>query len=76
MRRILQLFLKKKRFYELMMVHTIDTVAMDTTVLEVDTVELLPLQGRVVVIPVDMGTLGVVDSYQRVQQHNQLEGVG
>ena len=53
-----------------MMVHTIDTVAMDTTVLEVDTVELLPLQGRVVVIPVDMGTLGVVDSYQRVRQHN------
>ena len=76
MRRILQLFLKKKRFYELMMVHTIDTVAMDTTVLEVDTVELLPLQGRVVVILVDMGTLGVVDSYQRVRQHNQLEGVG
>ena len=47
-----------------MMVHTIHTVAMDTTVLEVDTVELLPPQGRVVVIPVDMGTLGVVDSYQ------------
>ena len=53
-----------------MMVHTIHTVAMDTTVLEVDTMELLPLQGRVVVIPVDMGTLGVVDSYQRVRQHN------
>ena len=59
-----------------MMVHTIHTVAMDTTVLEVDTVELLPLQGRVVVIPVDMGTLGMVDCYQRVRQHNQLEGVG
>ena len=59
-----------------MMVQTIHTVAMDTTVLEVDTVELLPLQGRVAVIPVDMGTLGVVDSYQRVRQHNQLEGVG
>ena len=51
MRGVLQLFLKKKRFYELMMVHTIHTVAMDTTVLEVDTVELLPPQGRVVVIP-------------------------
>ena len=76
MRRVLQLFLKKKNFYELMMVQTIHTVAMDTTVLEVDTVELLPLQGRVVVIPVVMGTLGVVDSYQRVRQHNQLEGVG
>ena len=76
MRGVLQLFLKKKRFYELMMVHTIHTVAMDTTVLEVDTVELLPPQGRVAVIPVDMGTLGVVDSYQRVRQHNQLEGVG
>ena len=76
MRRVLQLFLKNKNFYELMMVQTIHTVAMDTTVLEVDTVELLPLQGRVVVILVDMGTLGVVDSYQRVRQHNQLEGVG
>ena len=76
MRRVLQLFLKKKNFYELMMVQTIHTVAMDTTVLEVDNVELLPLQGRVVVILVDMGTLGVVDSYQRVRQHNQLEGVG
>ena len=76
MRRVLQLFLKKKNFYELMMVQTIHTVAMDTTVLEVDTVELLPLQGRVVVILVDMGTLGVVDSYQRVRQHNQPEGIG
>ena len=70
MRRVLQLFLKKKNFYELMMVQTIHTVAMDTTVLEVDTVELLPLQGRVAVILVDMGTLGVVDIYQRVRQHN------
>ena len=76
MRRVLQLFLKKKNFYELMMVQTIHTVAMDTTVLEVDTVELLPLQGRVVVILVDMGTLGVVDSYQRARQHNQPEGIG
>ena len=70
MRRVLQLFLKKKNFYELMMVQTIHTVAIDTTVLEVDTVELLPLQGRVAVILVDMGTLGVVDIYQRVRQHN------
>ena len=35
-------------------------VAMDTTVLEVETVESVPYQGRVVAILMGMGNLGVV----------------
>ena len=47
---------------------------MDMTVLEVGTVGLLPLQGRVVVSRVDMGTLEVVlMAFFGLGRHSQAE---
>ena len=51
-------------------------VAMDTVLLAVGTVELLLLQGRVEVILMDVGTLGVVLLGSLGLEHNPLEGVG
>ena len=48
----------------------VHSVAMDTIVLEVGTVELFPLQGRVVVVATDMGTLGVVGMRLMGQEQN------
>lgn len=42
-------------------VRLLNSVAMDKTVLEVDTEELVPRQGRVVGTATDMGTLEVAD---------------
>lgn len=42
-------------------VRLLNSVAMDKTVLEVDTEELVPRQGRVVGAATDMGTLEVAD---------------
>ena len=50
-------------------------VSMDTVVLEVGTVEFLPLQGRVGVVFLDMGTPGVVVLGLLGEEHNPLEGV-
>ena len=49
---------------------------MDTIVLEAGTAELLPLQGRVGVSRVDMGTLGVVVMALFGREHVLLEGAG
>ena len=49
---------------------------MDTVLLAVGTVVLLLLQGRVVGILMDMGTLGVVLLGSLELEHNPLEGVG
>ena len=46
-------------------------VAMDTTVLEVETVESVPYQGRVVAILTGMGNQGVV--YLRLLKQVQTE---
>ena len=54
----------------------VHSVAMDTIVLEVGTVELFPLQGRVVVVAMDMDTLGVVGMRLMGQEQNPQEGVG
>ena len=48
----------------------VHSVAMDTIVLEVGTVELFPLQGRVVVVATDMGTLGVAGTRLMGQEQN------
>lgn len=57
------------------MVPRVQSVAKNTTVLEVDTEELVPLQGRVVVAPKDMGTLRVVNARWTAQEQKPQEGV-
>lgn len=52
------------------------SVARDTTDLEVDTGELVPLQGRVLVAAMDTGTPGVVGMRWTAQEQNPQEGVG
>lgn len=42
----------------------------------VDTMELLPPQGRVVVTPMDMGTPGVVNMRWTAHERNPQEGLG
>lgn len=49
---------------------------MNTTVVGVDTMELLPPQGRVVVTPIDMGTPGVVNMRWTAHERNPQEGLG
>ena len=50
-------------------------VAMDTTVLEVETVESVPYQGRVVAILTGMGNLGVVYLRLLKLERDLLEGL-
>ena len=50
-------------------------VAMDTTVLEVETVESVPYQGRVVAILTGMGNQGVVYLRLLKLEHDLLEGL-
>ena len=49
---------------------------MNTTVVGVDTMELLPPQGRVVVTPMDMGTPEVVNMRWTAHERNPQEGLG
>ena len=49
--------------------------AMDTTVLEVETVESVPFQGRVVAILMGMGNLGVAYLRLLKLERNLLEGL-
>ena len=49
--------------------------AMDTTVLEVETVESVPYQGRVVAILTGMGNLGVVYLRLLKLERDLLEGL-
>ena len=50
-------------------------VAMDTTVLKVETVESVPYQGRVVAILMGMGNLGVVYMRLLKLERDLLEGL-
>ncbi len=56
--------------------HCYWSVAMDTIVLVVGTVELTHLQGSVVMILMDKGTLGEVLLGSLGLENNPLEGVG
>ena len=49
---------------------------MNTTVVGVDTMELLPPQGRVVVTPMDMGTPGVVNMRWTAYELGCMRGAG
>lgn len=49
---------------------------MNTTVVGVDTMELLPPQGRVVVSPMDTGTPRVVSMRWTAYERNPQEGLG
>ena len=51
------------------------SAAMDTTVLEVETVESVPYQGRVVAILMGMGNLGVVYLRLLKLERDLLEGL-
>lgn len=62
-----------KEAQRILLVHS---VAMDTTVLEVDTEQLVPLLGRVVAVAMDMGIPVVVDKRLTLQEQNPQEGVG